>query len=125
MASDCCKSAVCKGLGALYGALYSGAPGGREKRRQRGNLAGRLARGDPADPGREHMKALFWIGTTVLVLGFVSLVMPIPRNQREGFMAGGTSVGVETRYAEKVSPIASAVMILGGVSMMVSGKLRN
>jgi hypothetical protein len=71
------------------------------------------------------MKALFWIGMAVLVLGFVSLVMPIPRNRREGFMAGGMSVGVETRYAEKVSPIASAVMILGGVSMMVSGKLRN
>ncbi len=70
------------------------------------------------------MKALFWIGLVVLILGVVSLVMPIPRNQREDFMAGGMSVGVETRHAKKVSPLVSAVMILGGVSMMVSGKLR-
>ena len=34
------------------------------------------------------MKALFWIGLVVLILGVVSLVMPIPRNEREGFMAG-------------------------------------
>jgi hypothetical protein len=71
------------------------------------------------------MKALFWIGMVVLILGIVSLVMPIPRNQREGFTAGGMSFGVETRHQEKVSPFVSAVMILGGVSMMVTGKMRS
>ena len=71
------------------------------------------------------MKALFWIGMVVLILGLVSLVVPIPRSQRDGFMAGGVSFGVETRHEEKVSPFVSAVMILGGVGTMVAGKRKS
>ena len=71
------------------------------------------------------MKALFWIGMVVLILGIVSLVVPIPRNERKGFKAGGLSVGVETRHEEKVSPYVSAVMILGGVGMLVGGKMKS
>jgi hypothetical protein len=71
------------------------------------------------------MKALFWIGMVVLILGVVSLVVPIPRNEREGFKAGGLSVGVETRHEEKVSPFVSAAMILGGIGTMVAGKMKS
>jgi len=71
------------------------------------------------------MKALFWIGMAVLILGIASLVVPIPRNEREGFKAGGVSFNVETRHDEKVSPFVSAVMILGGVGMLVAGKMRS
>jgi hypothetical protein len=71
------------------------------------------------------MKAVFWIGMVVLILGIVSLVVPIPRNEREGFKVGGMSVGVETRHEEKVSPFVSAVMILGGVGAMVIGKMKS
>jgi hypothetical protein len=35
------------------------------------------------------MKVLFWIGLVVLILGLVSLVVPIPRSEREGFTVGG------------------------------------
>ncbi len=70
------------------------------------------------------MKALFWIGLVVLILGFASLLVPIPRNEREGFRAGGVSIGIETRHEEKVSPIVSAVMILGGAGMMIATKVR-
>jgi len=71
------------------------------------------------------MKALFWIGMVVLILGIASLVVPIPRNERKGFTAGGVSIGVETQSEEKVSPIVSAVMILGGIGTMVAGKMKH
>ena len=68
------------------------------------------------------MKVLFWIGLVVLILGIVSLVVPIPHNERDGITVGGVSLGVETRDEEKLSPVISAVMILGGLGAMVAGK---
>jgi hypothetical protein len=71
------------------------------------------------------MKALFWIGLVVLVLGVLSLFVPIPRSERAGFEAGGISVGVTTSHKERVSPIVSGVMILAGAGMMVAGRRKN
>jgi hypothetical protein len=71
------------------------------------------------------MKALFFIGLVVLILGIVSLVVPIPRSEKEGVTVGGVSLGVETRHQEKVSPALSAVMILGGLGAMAAGKGRS
>lgn len=71
------------------------------------------------------MRFLFWIGVAALVLGIVSLIVPIPRSEREGFKAGSLSVGIETRHEEKVSPFVSAVIILGGVGMMFAGKTKS
>jgi hypothetical protein len=68
------------------------------------------------------MKVLFWIGLVLLILGVVSLVVPIPRNQRNGVNVGGVSIGIETRHDEKVPPVVSAVMILGGAGLMIAGK---
>ena len=68
------------------------------------------------------MKVLFWVGMAVLILGIVSLVAPVPHYERNGFKAGGLSVGVETRHDEKVSPFVSAVLILGGIGAMIAGK---
>jgi hypothetical protein len=68
------------------------------------------------------MKALFGIGLVALILGMVSLVVAVPSKEREGFRVGGLSIGVETKHEEKVSPLVSAVMILGGAGMMIAGK---
>lgn len=68
------------------------------------------------------VKALFWIGLTVMILGMLLLVVPVPRSQRDGFTVGGVSVGVETRHQEKVSPALSALMILGGLGTMVASR---
>ena len=70
------------------------------------------------------MKALFWFGLVVLILGIASLLVPIPHTEREGIKAGGVSLGVETRHDEKVSPIISAVLIVGGAGMMIAGKCK-
>ncbi|MGD0000378.1 MAG: hypothetical protein ABSE21_09790 [Bryobacteraceae bacterium] len=71
------------------------------------------------------MKALFWIGMVVLIVGIASLFVPIPRNEREGFKAGDVSVGIETRHEDKVSPYVSAAIILGGAGMMVVGRTKS
>jgi hypothetical protein len=71
------------------------------------------------------MKALFWIGLTVLILGLVSLAVPIPRTERDGFKAGGISIGIETQHSERLSPIVGGVMILAGAGMMIAGKRRS
>jgi hypothetical protein len=68
------------------------------------------------------MKALLGIGLLLLLLGSLSLFVPIPRSEREGFKVGGVSIGVETHHDEKVSPIVSALMILGGVAMIIAGR---
>lgn len=68
------------------------------------------------------MKALFWIGTVLLVLGIASFFVPIPHSEREGFKAGGVSIGVETQHQETVSPIVSGAMILAGAGLMIAAK---
>jgi hypothetical protein len=70
------------------------------------------------------MRQLFWIGLVLIVLGLASLVVPIPHSEREGFSAGGVSVGVQTQHSETVSPIVSGVLLLGGAGMMIAGRYR-
>ena len=68
------------------------------------------------------MKNLFWVGTVLMVLGIASLFIPIPHSEREGFKAGGLSVGVVTQHQETVSPIVSGVLIMAGAGLMIAGK---
>ena len=71
------------------------------------------------------MKPLLWIGLAVLLLGFASLLVPIPHNERQGIQAGGVSIGVTTQTEERVSPMLSGLMILGGAGLMIAGKGRS
>jgi uncharacterized membrane protein len=66
------------------------------------------------------MKALFWIGLVVLILGIVSAAVPIPHGSREGVTVGGVSLGVETR-TEDVAPVVSAALIAGGLIALIAG----
>jgi hypothetical protein len=68
------------------------------------------------------MKALFFIGLVLLILGVMSLVVPIPHRDRGGISVGGVSLAVETRHEDKISPVLSAVMILGALGAMAAGK---
>jgi hypothetical protein len=67
------------------------------------------------------MKMLFWVGLVVLILGIVSFVVPMPHSENHGIKASDMSIGVQTTHNEKVSPIVSAVLVLGGVGMMIAG----
>ena len=68
------------------------------------------------------MKALFWVGLAILILGIASLVIPIPHTDRESFKVGGVSLGVEAQHQERLSPVLSGVMILGGLGAMAVGR---
>lgn len=68
------------------------------------------------------MKLLFGLGILVVVLGLLSLVVAVPHSEREGFSAGGLSVGIQTQHSEKVSPIVSCALILAGAGMAIAGR---
>jgi hypothetical protein len=70
------------------------------------------------------MKPLFIAGIVLLVLGLASLVIPIPRTEREGISAGGMSMSVQTQHSERVSPIISAALILAGAGALYAGRGR-
>ena len=67
------------------------------------------------------MKALIIVGVLLVVLGIASLFVPIPHNENKGIDAGDVHIGVQVRHSEKVSPIVSVVLIIGGVGLMVAG----
>ena len=71
------------------------------------------------------MKALFNIGIIVLVLGFLSLFVPIPHNDKNSFNVGDVTMSLSTKHDEKISPIVSAVLVLGGVGLMIGGSRKN
>jgi hypothetical protein len=70
------------------------------------------------------MKALFWIGLVILVLGVASLFVAIPQREKHGISAGGASIGMEIKHNEKVSPVISALLIGGGAVLMIAGRRR-
>jgi hypothetical protein len=71
------------------------------------------------------MQAMFWTGLVVLMLGITSLLVPIPRSEQDGFTVGSVSIDIETSHSEKVSPIVSAAMILGGAGLMIAVKKKS
>ena len=68
------------------------------------------------------MKMLFGVGLVVLILGIASFFVPFPQKENHGIKVGDTSIGVQTQHSEKISPIISAVLILGGAGMMIAGR---
>jgi hypothetical protein len=71
----------------------------------------------------DAVKVLFWIGIVVAALGVASLFVPIPHTERQGFSAGDFSVSMETKHSETIPPIASAALIVGGIGMIIAGKM--
>jgi len=67
------------------------------------------------------MKMLLFAGLLLIVLGFASLVVPIPHSETEGIKIGDTNIGVQTSHNERVSPVVSAVLIAGGVALAIAG----
>jgi len=67
------------------------------------------------------MKILLFAGLLVVVLGIASLIVPIPQTETHGIKAGDVNIGVQTSHSERVSPIVSAVLIVGGIALTIAG----
>jgi hypothetical protein len=67
------------------------------------------------------MKGLLIAGLLLVVLGIASLVVPIPGSETEGIKIGDANIGVQTTHSERVSPIISAVLIVGGIALTIAG----
>jgi hypothetical protein len=71
------------------------------------------------------MTPLRWIGAAVLIMGILSLFVPIPQRERHGITVGDVSLRVVTQSDEKVPAALSAVMILGGLGALALGGRRS
>jgi hypothetical protein len=74
-----------------------------------------------ANQEAKRVKIVFVIGLLLVALGIVSLFVPLPHKETHGFKAGDFSISVQTHDEEKVSPVVSAVLIAGGVGMIILG----
>lgn len=68
------------------------------------------------------MKGLFWIGLVVLILGIASFFIPVPHHETSGIKIGDASVKIQTTDEERVPYWVSAVVMVGGISMMLGGR---
>jgi len=67
------------------------------------------------------MKILLYAGLLLIVLGVASLVVPIPQTETQGIKIGDAKLGVQTSHSERVSPVISVVLIVGGIALAIAG----
>ncbi|MGZ4789727.1 MAG: hypothetical protein ACXVZX_14510 [Terriglobales bacterium] len=67
------------------------------------------------------MKPLFLAGLVVLILGIASFFVALPHSENHGVKIGDASVGVTTHSSQKLPPAVGAVLVVGGIVMMVAG----
>ena len=68
------------------------------------------------------MRVLLIIGFLLLLLGVVSLFVPIRYAQRHGINAGPVSIGVTTTESRKVPPAVTATLVVVGALLMIAGR---
>lgn len=71
------------------------------------------------------MKPLTLIGAVLLLLGLLSFFVPIPHQENHGVQIGDAKIGVQTSHSERLSPVISGVLVLGGVLAMAAGARKN
>jgi len=67
------------------------------------------------------VKTLTLIGAVLLLLGLLSFVVPIPHQEDHGVRIGDTKINVQTSHSERLPPLASGVLVLGGLVAMFAG----
>jgi hypothetical protein len=67
------------------------------------------------------MKALPLVGVLLLVLGVLSLIVPVPHREKHGVKFGDAKISVETESSDKLPPAVGVVLLAGGVVALVLG----
>ena len=67
------------------------------------------------------MKALRMVGVLLLVLGFLSLIVPLPRRERHGINVGDAKFSIQTESTEKLPSAVGIVLVGGGVVALILG----
>jgi hypothetical protein len=71
------------------------------------------------------MKGLTWIGLVLVVLGLLSFVVPIPHHEDHGLQIGDAKIGVKTNSSERLPPLVSGLLIVGGVIAIAAGSRKS
>jgi hypothetical protein len=71
------------------------------------------------------MKNLAFVGVLLLVLGLLSLVVPIPHRENHSLKIGDAKIGVQTETSEKLPPAVGIALLAGGVLTLVFGSRKN
>jgi hypothetical protein len=67
------------------------------------------------------MKSLFYPGIACIVLGLLSLFINIPYAERPSGDNGSIAIQSSNNDHRQVSPYAAAILIGGGLAMMIGG----
>lgn len=67
------------------------------------------------------MKALRMVGLLLLVLGFLSLIVPLPHRERHGIKVGDAQFSIQTESTEKLPSAVGVILIGGGVVALILG----
>lgn len=67
------------------------------------------------------MKIQLYAGLLLIALGIASLIVPIPTSEKQGIKIGDANFGVQTTHSERVSPLISVVLIVGGIALAITG----
>ena len=67
------------------------------------------------------MKALPLVGVLLLVLGVLSLTVPVPQRQTHGVSLGSAKISIETETSQKLPPVVGIVLLAGGIVALILG----
>lgn len=67
------------------------------------------------------MKALPIVGVLLLVLGVLSLVVPLPHQEKHGIKVGDAKFSIQTENSEKLPSAVGVILIGGGVVALILG----
>jgi hypothetical protein len=68
------------------------------------------------------MRALFFVGLIIVVLGILSFFVPVPHTERHGLDAGDIHVGVNTHHDEMLPPYVGVILIVVGCGLIIAGR---